>query len=188
MTRPLTSLRRLAIGATIMSFLVAGSAWAGSAPAGLAGRVMFDGDGTPDNWSVVLIDDDGGEAARGRIENDGRFRIDSVEPGTYLMALGDGDGRYAPVLDDPLVLTPATVERRDVRVASVTGDPLAQNDEDPIDEEAAKYSRLRIWWVGLSKGKKAGTILGIVGGAGLTWALLDDDDDPASPTVPDPAR
>lgn len=161
---------------------------AASADAGLVGRLVVDPAVESESLSVVLIAPERGPVAESLAEPGGRYRIDRVPAGEYLLVLRDAEGRYAPVFDEPLLLSPGTVERRDIRVQPSVGDALAVQADDAgeavdIDEEIKNYSRLRIWWVGLSGGKKTLTVLGVVAGAGLTYALLTDDAE-VSPMVP----
>ncbi len=162
---------------------------AATTDAGLVGRLIVDPVVDVESLAVVLIAGDRGPIAESIADPGGRYRIDHVPAGEYLLVLRDAEGRYAPVFDEPLLLTPGTVERRDIRVEPSVGDPLRADAGDvDIDEEIKNYSRLRIWWVGLSGGKKTLTILGIVGGAGLTYALLTEDDNEVSPSAPATAK
>jgi hypothetical protein len=147
----------------------------------LEGRV-FETNGRPAaGYGVVLVREDGAEAARVETSSQGSFRIGSVPAGTYRMEVVDIGGTVAPVGGGATV-TPGAAVRRDVHIVRDTGSvALAQTGFGPKSDS---------WWARRTKPEKVWTVVGIVLGAGAVVAIVnnlsDDDDDEAqaSPSYP----
>lgn len=133
-------------------------------------------DGLPaSGMRLHLIDGAGRDVARSETDSAGVYTFRDLRPGEYGLGIEDPSGRVAPVAAPAVRVAGGELARRDLKLARA----------DAATREAALGANygMGIWWAGLSVAAKTWVVVAIVVAAGLTYAALDDDDEPtASPT------
>jgi hypothetical protein len=125
--------------------------------------------------TVALIDERGSVIERSGVAADGLYSFRRIEPGSYWLGVETQDGLAAPVATPPVRLEGGELVRRDLKLLSANAARVAQATDNP------NYG-IGLWWAGLSPAAKVWVVIGIVTFAGITYAALDDEEDPASPS------
>jgi hypothetical protein len=172
------SLKSLAACTTL--FALALSIAPQPALAGLGGRARLEGlvldlDGrAAAGHRIHLIDATGEDLEQSDVGKDGLYAFNGLEAGSYSLGVEMPDGVMALVASPPVRLGAGELARRDVKL-------MATGSETPTAAAQANYG-LGHWWKGLSAPGKAWTIVGVLLAGFLIYNLLDDDEDPASPS------
>jgi len=148
---------------------------AAPSPVALEGRILAVDGRAATGHTVVLVDAAGTPVARATTDAEGDYAFGSVPAGDYAVGVETPAGELAPMAAPPVRLGDRP-ERRDLKLmqASSAGAQLG-----------ADYG-LGMWWAGLSPAGKTWVVVAVVAAVGLTYAALDDDDEPAaSPSDPD---
>lgn len=132
-------------------------------------------DGRPAaGYGVVLVDGQGGTAARAGTSKEGAFLFAALPAGAYQIEVVDGAGQVAPVAGPATTVPAGSTVRRDLKLVHVDGTgPFARRTFGPNADS---------WWDRRTRNQKILTIVGIAVGAGVVLAvansLSDDDQEP----------
>jgi len=126
--------------------------------------------------AVHLIDDGGKDIGRAAIDESGMYRFGDLEAGAYGLGVENSSGQMAPVAGPQIKLGANELARRDLKL-------LNSGDERGGGGGGGSNYSVGEWWAGLTPAAKAWTVVAIVVVAGVTVAVLSDDN--ASPFVPE---
>lgn len=151
-----------------------------AAPTGaLSGLVTGSGSSAPVEGAVVLAGDpDGTIHSSSPAGADGRFELSGLAPATYRVAVRKGDRLW-------VVASPVTLAPGQARILQVAIDPSEEQAPSPAEarEKEKKRDRLGFWNNPLTATL---VVVGaaIVVGVALDAATDDNNETPASPTLP----
>jgi hypothetical protein len=151
----------------VVSFTLAG-------PSGsIEGLLLGQDDRPADRFHVVLISASGEELAASALNPHGLFRFDPVPTGSYGLGVRSVDGQAAPVMSVPIEVDGRKVVRN-IRLRTATA-PASL---------APASGGVGVWWAGLSPAAEVWAATGGLMIVGLTFAAVDEDDDPGSGESP----
>jgi hypothetical protein len=139
--------------------------------------VGIDGKAAP-GYTIHLIDDSGAVLRSSTTDENGVYSFVDLPAGSYGLGIETPEGTMAPVAVPPIEVGAGELARRDIK--------LLEADAATAARAATTNYAVGGWWAGLSGGAKAGVIIGIAAVGYGAYAAFDDDEDEASPIVPEP--
>jgi len=138
----------------------------------LEGLVVAEDGRAASGYTIHLIADGGTGVAVAATDAGGLYSFRDLSAGSYALGVEHPQGGVAPVVGPPVRLAPGQLARRDLKLLSASN----QQAQQAIQGNAS----LGTWWAGLTSAAKAWSVVAVVVVLGITFAALDDDEQPAS--------